>query len=206
MKSTYLWSLAAGAVVLDVANDWRLWWRGREDAVILVALGESRLNVLWEMGQFSILIAKHVGRKRVREFVTYGWDDNWAVDDLWHWHDDLVIGDCETGLDLVLDDAPWAQLARVDQESGMAAWAGAELARSVDVAAPDGLGHVLAHCVLSTVFDTHIAGVCGHWGRWLWKWFVVDGRQRLVEVKFRGGICRERMRYWDEVRGEGHKS
>ena len=49
----------------------------------------------------------------------------------------------------------------------MAAWAGAKFAWSVDVAAPDGLGHVLAHCVLSTVFNTHIADVCGHWGMWL---------------------------------------
>lgn len=66
------------------------------------------------MGQLSILIAKHVGRKRVIGFVTYGWDDNWALDDLWLWHDHFVIGDWQTGLDVVLDDAPWAKLARVD--------------------------------------------------------------------------------------------
>lgn len=108
-------------------------------------------------------IAKHVDNKELGEIVTHGRDDNWALDDNWLWHDDLVVGDWEPGLDFVLDQAPWTHLACIDQERGMAVRAGTVFAWGVDVAAPDSLGHVLAHGVLGAVFDTHVAVGRGHW-------------------------------------------
>lgn len=149
-----------------------------------------------ENNSVSYSIAKHVGSKELGEIVTYGWDDNRALDDNWLWHDDLVVGDWEPGLDLVLDQTPWAHLTRVDQERGMAVRAGAVFAWGVDVAAPDSLGHVLAHGVLSTVFDTHVAVGCGHWVWLLWEWFV-DDRQSLVKVEFRIGVIRGCVRFWN---------